>query len=441
MMSTMLFLFLVTSVAIYMSIKIWQKTFFKIISIIIAPFIRWKVRNLVSSGLADSERYREHFGIPSKKRPIDSDLVWVHAASVGEVVSCIPFINMFKKLHPDVTILITTTTMTSRDIVNERLKDLVIHQFTPFDVITWVRRFVKYWKPKAAFFIESDIYPNALFYLYEKDIPIYLLNTRISQKSLKRMLLVKKIFNILPYRLFREVFVPSEEVRSYVRELGASGVTIIPNLKILSDKLPCKINDASVIKEMINNRKTWFAASTHLGEEDIILNIHKRLREKYKDILTVIAIRHPNRVAELINLCDENGLTYSLHTSDFSNEKPITTDIYIVDVIGAMGMFFENIDTVFVGGSLIPGIGGHNILEPINFRCNVVTGQYTENFRDIYDYVKAYCKKVNDQAELFDFVSDSIETYNKKLNKLDIEKYKELWEKMVRRISREVFRI
>lgn len=424
---------------VYISIKIWPKSFFRVTSLLASPFVKICILRRIANKLEDPERYKERFGIPSEKRP-SGDLVWIHAVSVGEVLSCIPFIDILLKNHPDLKVLLTTTTLTSRDVVKNRLGDKVIHQFMPFDVFTWVRRFVKYWKPKAVFFVESELWPNTLYYVYEKGLPIYLLNTRISPKSLSRMFKIKKFFGILPYKLFREVFVPSEEIQGYARDLGAFSISIIPNLKIISKKLPCLLDDAATTKSIIGERHVWLAVSTHSGEEEIIMEIHKELKMKYPDILTVLAMRHPKRVSEIVDMCCDNGLSYSLYTEVFSKGTPISSDIYIIDEIGVLGMLFDSIDTVFVGGSLIPDIGGHNVLEPINFRCNVVTGQYTENFRDLYEYVKDVWKKVNDRAELLDFVTDSVENYSKKSCKLDIDKYGAMWERMVIRISKDIFR-
>ncbi len=393
----------------------------------------------INNKLEDPKRYKEKFGMPSEKRPI-GDLVWIHAVSVGEVVSCIPFIDILQKNHPQVNILLTTTTLTASDIVKNRLGNRVIHQFIPFDVLRWIRRFVKYWKPNAVFFIESELWPNTLYYLYEKDIEMYLLNARISPKSLKRMFKAKNIFGLLPYKLFSEVFVPSKEMKEYVKILGATGVSILPNLKIISQKLPCTLDDATRTKSLIGNRIVWLAISTHSGEEEIIIEIHKKLKKRHPDILTVLAMRHPQRTQEIIDLCWENSLSHSIYSKDFNKGAPLSSDFYIIDQIGVLGMLFENISTVFVGGSLIPGIGGHNILEPISFKCNVVTGQYTENFRDLYEYVKESWKKVADKAELLEFVSDSLENYDKKLCKIDVEQYKTAWEKIILRISKNIFR-
>lgn len=435
----MLSVFLVVIVLIYISIRFTPRAFFRILSFLSSPFVRLYIRKRILSNLEDKNRYTERFGIPSKKRP-DGDIVWIHAVSVGEVISCIPFINILKKINSSVNILLTTTTRTSSEVVLKRLQDKVIHQYVPFDVFTWVRRFVKYWKPKAVFFVESELWPNTLYYLYEKDIPIYLLNARISAKSLSRMYLLAKYLGIFPYRLFREVFTPSEEIKRYVRDLGAFTVTVAPNMKFIAEKLPFKSKDSDKIKDMFKNRKTWISVSTHEGEEEIILSVHKKLKDSEKDILSIIAVRHPQRVLKLQELCKSEGLSFSLHSSCFEKSEDINTDIYIIDSIGCLGMFFDSVKSVFVGGSLVEGIGGHNIVEPLNFNCNVVTGSYIENFRDMRPYLENHWVIVNNTEELFKVINSFLDNENySKIKKNDISKYKNIWEKLTKRISMEFF--
>lgn len=434
----MVFSILLCCVVLYIIIRFYTRYFCSSISVILSPFIRLYIKKRIKDGLEDPKRIDERFGIPSKNRPM-GDIVWIHAVSVGEVISSIPFIKIFKENNPDINILLTTTTLTSSRIVEQRLSDVVIHQFIPFDVSRWIRRFVKFWKPKAVFFVESEIWPNTLFYLYGKDIPIYLLNTRISMRSLKRMYILSKYFGILPFRLFREVFVPSEEVRGYVLDLGGQSVSIIPNMKVIAEKLPFSIEDSKKIHNMIDNRKTWICLSTHKGEEEIILSIHKKMREKINDILTIIAIRHPNRSREIIDICEDNNISYTLHSEYFQkqNNHNIETDIYIIDEIGCLGMFLDNIKTVFVGGSLIKGIGGHNIVEPLNFGCHVTTGQYIENFRDMIPYFKNVWTISKNEDEIISFIEKNI-VYTENTHKNDdIEKYREQWRRLVMRISRE----
>lgn len=434
----MLLEIVLTIVFLYIGIKCYPKQTFRFLSIFAGPFIRLYIKKRISDKLEDKDRQNERFGIPSKNRPYGK-LVWIHAVSVGETISVIPFIEEFKKINPDTTILLTTTTLTAAKLVEDRLKDSVIHQFMPFDVYKWDRRFVKYWKPDAVFFVESEIWPNILYYLYEKDIPTYMLNVRVSERSLKRLFFAKKFFNILPYSLFRTVFVPTDEIKKNVRDLGAREIEVVPNLKTISKKLPVNFENSENLKNKINGRKVWIAVSSHKGEEEIILDVHKKLKEKYPDILTVIAIRHPARTEGVGELCSDQNFSVSLYSKILDDEKKISEDILILDKIGCLGEFFETIDTVLVCGSLIDGIGGHNMLEPLNFMCNVATGQYIENFRDIYQYVEKYCKKLTNANEITEFITESIELYKRNpeiLKDIDFTKH---WIKAIKQISKSVY--
>ena len=428
-----------TLALLYAGIVFWQKRTFRFLSFLISPIIILSIKKRISKNLEDKNRYTERYGIPSIARP-SGNLIWIHAVSVGETISIIPFIEEFKKVNKDATILLTTTTLTAYNIINERLNGKVIHQFMPFDVFRWIRRFVKYWKPNAVFFVESELWPNMLYYLNEQDIPIYLLNARFSEGALKRMYTAKKIFNILPYKLFTSVFVPSEKAKIHVRELGARDIKIIPNLKIIAEKLPVDAEKSKQLSTMLNSRKTWMAVSTHKGEEEIIVDVHQKLKEIFPDILTVIAIRHPSRAEEIKSICESNGLSVATHTEKFENGTTISEDIYILNKIGELGEFFENIDTVLVGGSLIPGIGGHNFLEPIKFMCNVASGQYIGNFRDIYDYVSNYCKIVENKNELLEFIEKSIKSYKRDSAMLNDIDYTTNWINAISQISKNIFK-
>ena len=434
-MEKMIFVILFAIILLYVGIVFWQKNTFRFISVIVSPFVKLLILRRVHLGLENEDRKNERFGIPSKSRP-SGKLIWIHAVSVGEVLSCIPFVEEFKNINKKTNILFTTTTLTGANMVEQRLKGQVVHQFIPFDVFMWVRRFVKYWKPDAVFFIESEIWPNMLHYLHEKNIPTYLLNTRISENSLKRMYLAKKFLKILPYSLFTKVFVPSEDVKEYVLDLGAKDVSVIPNLKIISKKLPVDQAESDKLFNMINGRKVWMAISTHKGEEEKVIEIHKRLKNVFPDVLTVIAIRHPARANEVKIICETENISSVFHTEIFPTNEKITTDIYVLNQLGCLGEFLEKIDTIFVGGSLIPGIGGHNIIEPINFMCNVATGKYIDNFRNIYPYFSDYCTKVEDEDDLFEFVENSIESYKRNPEMLNNINYTESWIKVIKQISK-----
>ena len=430
------FLLLVT---LYISLRAFPKKTFRFISVFCGPIVRLYLLKRISAGLEDKNRVKERFGIPSEKRP-DGKLIWIHAVSVGETLSVIPVIEEMKKENSDLTILLTTTTLTSYKQVEQRLKDKVIHQFIPFDIFMWIRRFIKYWKPSAAFFVESELWPNILYYLHEKDIPTYLLNVRISNRSLKRMYFVKKYLNILPFSLFTTVYVPSIELKNAVKDLGSKDTQIVPNMKTISKKLPVNSENFKKLSKKISDRKAWLAVSTHPGEEDIVIDAHKKLKKIYPNILTIIAIRHPTRKDEVADLCKASNLTSLSYADSFNTSKNLTEDIYILDKIGCLGEFFETIDSVLVCGSLVPGIGGHNFLEPLNFTCNVATGEYIENFRDIYPYVEKYCKVLKNSSEISDFVSDSIEHFSKNSNIMKELNFWEQWKKIIKQLSRSIFR-
>jgi 3-deoxy-D-manno-octulosonic-acid transferase len=400
------------------------------------PIVCLYIKKRIANGLEMKERVRERFGAPSQERP-EGKLVWFHAVSVGETNSVIPFIKEFKKINPDINVLLTTTTITAASIVEQRLKDAVIHQFVPFDIFMWVRRFIKYWRPKAFFLVESEIWFNTLYYLYEKNIPIYLLNARFSDKTIKRMSIAKKYFKILPFKLFTEIFVPSSEMKKIVQDLGSKDTTIIPNMKIISPKLPINKKEEKKLKEMFSKRKTWMAVSSHKNEEEIILKTHKEAKNSIPSLLTVIAIRHPNRAEEVKILCENKGLSVTLHTNEHHNSE-LTSEIYILNKIGHLGEFFSTIDTVLVCGSLIPGIGGHNFIEPINFLCNTATGQYIDNFRDVYPYFERLCQKLANEDDITKFVIDSINHYKRPVVLKTEFNYTDKWLNVIKRISKAI---
>ena len=429
----MLLQILLLLVIFYSSLRAFPKTMMRFLSCFCGPIVRLYILRRISKGLENKDRVNERFGIPSQKRP-DGKLIWIHAVSVGETLSVIPIIEEIKDANPDISILLTTTTLTAAHQVEKRLSDKVIHQFIPFDIFMWIRRFVKYWKPSAAIFVESELWPNTLYYLHEKDIPTYLLNVRISNKSLKRMFLLKNYLGILPFSLFTEVFVPSAEMKNAVKELGAREAQIIPNLKTISEKLPVDKQAQKKLSQKISGRKVWMAVSTHPDEETIIFDAHKRIKEKIPDILTVIAVRHPTRRNELVELARSNDLSITTYVDSMSSRKHITEDVFLLDEIGCLGEFFETIDTVLVCGSLVSGIGGHNFLEPLNFACNVATGPYIDNFRDIYPYVEKHCKMLSDADEIENFVIESIENYKRNQDILEELDFKKDWTRVLKRL-------
>lgn len=398
----LLFLFLFLIVAF----RQFPKHTFRIFSWFGTPIVKAYLRRRVKRGVEDGSRVCERFGIPSVRRPMGK-LLWIHAVSVGEMLSIIPIVRLLKNKLPELTILLTTTTLTSAKEAKCRLGNSVIHQFMPFDIFSWDRRFVEYWQPSCAIFVESDLWPNMLYLLRDKKIPAHLLNARFSKRSLKRMCLLKKSLGILPFSTFEKVYAPSIETAENTKKLGARAVCVLPNLKIIAEKLPVNHVNLEHLKKQIIGRKTWMAVSTHPGEEEIILDAHEKLRRLFPNILTILAIRHPARLVDVQGLCEKRGLTQVASSTATDAQSTISADVYILDKIGWLGEFFSAVDTVLVGGSLVPGIGGHNFLEPLNFGCNVAVGEYIDNFRDVYPHFATYCKVVRTPNEICEFVAAS----------------------------------
>ena len=426
----MVFIILVPLAVLYVFLRLFSKNTIAFISELCIPFVKFYISRRIAKGLEDKNRVNERFGIPSQNKP-SGKIIWIHAVSVGETLSVIPVINMMKKENPDINILLTTTTVTAAKQVEQRLENLVIHQYMPFDIYSWVKKFLDYWKPAIAIFVESELWANMLYSLHDKNIPIYLLNARISEQSLKRMFLVKKFLGILPFSLFKKVFSSSPALKQKIQRLGANNVQILPNLKLIADKLPVNESNKNKLSHKIGERKTWIAVSTHPGEEEIVINVHKSLKKHFPEILTIIAIRHPARTSEVCDLGTANDLSTVTYSETMKNDKPITEDLLIVDKMGQLGNFFAEVSTALVCGSLMPGIGGHNFLEPIKFACKVATGKYIENFKEIYPNVANYCKIVNGEDEIVNFVISSLNTTESTNIDTDMSEFETRWEQII----------
>jgi 3-deoxy-D-manno-octulosonic-acid transferase len=220
-----------------------------------------------------------------------------------------------------------------------------------------------------------------------------------------------------------------------VLELGADHVSINPNMKIISKMLPFDKEAAAELSRKFRRRSIWIAVSTHKGEEEIVIEAHKKIKKEFPNVLTVIAIRHPERAEEVMELCNTFGVSAIRHTVSKEQVFEVQEDIYIVDQLGCLGDFFEVIDTALICGSLIPGIGGHNMLEPLHFSCNILTGQFTENCEDIYQAVREICPKVSGVDELSECIIYSMNTYRRTIAGSNNRDVVTVWQKSIKQIS------
>jgi len=329
----------------------------------------------------DIKRFKEKFCFFSEKRK-KGKVIWFHGASVGEIQSIIPLLEKFEKNSRINQILLTSNTLSSSKIISKIKLKKVIHQFFPIDANFISNNFLEYWKPSAAFFIDSEIWPNMILNLKKKKIPIILINGRITNKSFIRWKFFenfsKKIFDN-----FNLCFSSNKETVNFLKKLGAKKIVNVGNLKFSqTEKGADKIQEN--LKKFFKSKKVWCASSTHFNEENLCGFVHKELKKKYKNLLTIIIPRHINRTPSIKE--DLNRLGLKVHTHDPKSKIPNDTDIYIVNAYGKTKSFYNYCKSVFLGGSII-NHGGQNPLEAARFGCKILHGPNVSNFKEIYTFL------------------------------------------------------
>ena len=350
----------------------------------------------------DSIRYKEKLSKITLPRG-EGFLVWLHVASVGEAMSILPLVNNIIKEKKIDKILLTSITLSSGKILEKRFKEnpKVNHQFLPLDITLLTNKFLNYWKPNLCILIDSEIWPNLIFNISKKKIPLLLINARITKKSFDRWKLFinfsKKIFE-----KFDLCMVSNKESENYLKILGAKNIKNYGNLKFSNIKNDLKKIDSNFLSK-IKNRKVWCAASTHPTEELICAKSHLEIKKIYNNILTIIIPRHINRV-DAIN---KELLTLNLNVIFSSELNKLTekTDIVLVNSYGEALKYYDVSKFVFLGKSLIKSlikVGGQNPIEPARLGCKIFHGPYVSNFTETYDYLSKLgaAKKINNSEEL-----------------------------------------
>ena len=344
----------------------------------------------------DFKRFKEKFCFFSHKKK-QKKLIWFHGASVGELLSVIPLIKELEKDKKVDQILVTTTTLSSSKVFNNFKFKKTIHQFFPIDTNFLSKKFLNYWKPSLAIFIDSEIWPNMLLNIKKKSIPTILLNARITKKSFNRWKFFKSFSSEL-FGCFTKAYPCNNETWKYLNYFGIKKKKFIGNLKFSQNNLKNLIIPKK-LKNFISNRKFWCATSTHEPEEILCSQVHKNLKKKYNKFLTIIIPRHINRCENLINFFKNSG--FIIHCHSWSQNINRETDIYLVDTYGETNLFFSFNKIVFVGGSIIKH-GGQNPLEPARYGNSVLHGPNINNFKEIYELLKklGISKKVNSVKSL-----------------------------------------
>ena len=361
----------------------------------------------------DLKRFKEKFCFFSEKKN-KGKLIWFHGASVGELQSIVPLVEKLDKNKKINQILITSNTLSSSKIINKFKFKKVVHQFFPIDVNFFSKKFLNYWKPSIVFFIDSEIWPNMLTNLKKRNIPIMLLNGRITKKTFRSWFLLKN-FSKFIFSKFSLCLSSSKVSKNYLKKLGAKNIKFIGNLKFSQSENE-KIIVNKDLKKFFLTRKIWCASSTHNSEERFCGSIHKKLKKKYKNLITIIIPRHIDRIHDIKSELEDMGLNVHLHEPRKKINSNI--DIYLVNSYGLTKSFYSLCKNVFLGGSLI-NHGGQNPLEAIRFGCNVFHGPNVENFSEIYNFLKKIkmSNKIITQNNLIYHLEKSISKKNKSQKK------------------------
>ena len=365
----------------------------------------------------DPKRILEKFCIYSKKSI--KNKVWIHAASVGELMSIVPIIKKFEKDEKVNSIILTTTTTSSAKLFKKLKFKKTFHIYFPLDNNYLTLRFLKYWQPKLAIFVDSEIWPNMFKNLEINQVPIIILNARITKKTFNKW----QIFPKFAEEVFSKISLalPSNfETIKYLKLLNVKNIKTAGNLKYYGEK---KINDNTdeFLKKKFKNFKVWCAASTHENEEIFIAKLHKNLKKKYKKFITIVIPRHINRTSRIMDDMEQLGLKTIVHSS--KQEPKIDTDIYLVDSYGLSSKFYNLSNITFMGGSLIKH-GGQNPLEPARLGNFIINGPNINNFKEIYSFLlkNKISSMTSSMSKMQQIIIKKINQKNNKGNIIEIRK-------------------
>lgn len=363
----------------YLIYRIFTVLFFPILIIFI--FLR------IFLNKENNSSFSEKVLSTTLENKINNKLIWFHGASIGEMISILPVVNfVLNKKKTDV--LITSNSITSGKMIRQYYKNKknIFHQYLPLDVPHLNKKFLNKWKPSVAIFIDSEIWPNFIFYIKKRNIKLVLINARITNKTYKRW----KIFKDAAKKIFSSFDVSmasSMESFNYLKNLGAKKVKYFGNLKYIPNSMITKKNKKTI--HNLKNRKIWCAASTHPGEEIFCIKVHKKIKQSHNKILTIIAPRHIKRVNAISEICKNDKLKYQIVKN--TKEKVLDkTEILIVNSFGLLPLYYNMSRSVFMGKSMLKNlilVGGQNPIEAARIGCNIYSGPFVYNFKEVYQFL------------------------------------------------------
>jgi 3-deoxy-D-manno-octulosonic-acid transferase len=360
-----------------MTLRLYQK-----LSAAAVPLAPVLIKRRLKQGKEDPTRVNERRGMTGDVRP-HGPLVWIHGASVGEVLAAAALIEKLRAVN--LRILLTSGTVTSAAVVAKRFPADVIHQYVPYDSPRYVARFLDHWQPSLALFIESDLWPNMILAGAARRLPMVLINGRMSHRSFPRWRRISGTIEALLGR-FEVCLAQSDIDAERFTALGSRNVVTTGNLKLDVQAPPADNARLERLMAVTRGRPVIVAASTHPGEEEILIEVHRELAGYFSSLLTVIVPRHPNRGEAVARTIAASGLHVALRSHE--DLPTATTDIYVADTMGELGLFYRLAPIVFMGGSLVAH-GGQNPIEAIKLGAAIAHGPHVFNFTDVYDALDA----------------------------------------------------
>ncbi|MCF6453921.1 lipid IV(A) 3-deoxy-D-manno-octulosonic acid transferase [Vibrio sp. MMG022] len=392
------------------------RTFYTLLLALASPFLLFGLYKSKPNKPKFGRRWKEHFGITPKLETTERP-IWIHAVSVGESIAAIPLIKELKKQNPALPILVTTTTSTGAEQI-AKLGELVEHRYMPIDFGFAVKGFLKATRPKQMLIIETELWPNTLRTVHDSEIPITVVNARLSEKSCKNYAKVQPLFNLLVPCLDKVLCQTESDAERFER-LGVDKPRLFVTGSIKFDiqiSEEVKEKGKALRTDLGIKRPIWIAASTHKGEDEQVLEAHKKILESHPTSLLILVPRHPERFDNVFELCQKLGFEAARRTS--RTEVTESTQVYLGDTMGEMLVLMGAADICFMGGSLVGDkVGGHNVLEPAALGVPIINGPSYFNFKEIVDSFVKECGLiiVKDRSTLAKTIIQLIESPEKRI--------------------------
>lgn len=360
---------------------------YTLLLLITAPFMLYGLYKKRAGKPAFGTRWKEHFGVTPKLDDSTSRPLWIHAVSVGEAIAATPIIQAIKERQPDLPIVVTTTTSTGAQQI-KKLSNLVEHRYMPLDFPFCINGFLNAIQPSQLLIMETELWPNTLHCVAKRNIPITVINARLSERSCRRYQRFQSVFRLLSCHISQLLCQYQSDADRFLRlGIDPNKISVTGSIKFdltVTDEI--RKQGQALREQLGQDRPIWIAASTHQGEDEMCLEAHRQLLNHYPDALLILVPRHPERFNSVDLLCRTQGFTVSRRT------EPVTepTQIYLGDTMGEMLTLMYAADVCFMGGSLLGDkVGGHNLVEPAALGKPLLNGPSYYNFTDVTESLLA----------------------------------------------------